>query len=182
MRICFNFLLAKDHCVVIIKKIIQPLAPACQSCASEEKTSELPYYSEVNDEQTTQYSIGVYVPGRDGSRLGLGQESQPSCSIIPAFVHPRAKSLPPIFGDPPRGDGRYVVIAWNDLGMHCMDPSFEDFSVLPPYNNLVAQVVRRGEEPAASSPRESPSTTGSSAIPPRPIKPISGSMPRPCSA
>jgi hypothetical protein len=65
---------------------------------------------------------------------------------LPAFVHP-GKALPPVFGDPPRGDGRYVVIAWNDLGMHCMDPSFEDFSILPPYNNLVAQVIRRGEEP-----------------------------------
>ena len=31
--------------------------------------------------------------------------------------------------------------------MHCMDPSFEDFSVLPPYNNLMAQVIRRGGEP-----------------------------------
>lgn len=64
---------------------------------------------------------------------------------LPAFVHGQPQA--PVFGNPPRGDGRYVVIAWNDLGMHCMDPSFEDFSVLPPYNNLVAQVIRRGEEP-----------------------------------
>ncbi|MDH3327738.1 MAG: multiheme c-type cytochrome [Desulfobulbaceae bacterium] len=62
---------------------------------------------------------------------------------LPAFIHPQS----PVFGDPPRGDGRYVVIAWNDLGMHCMDPSFEDFSILPPYNNLVAQVVKRGSDP-----------------------------------
>ena len=70
---------------------------------------------------------------------------------LPAYIHPhqlpQPPSQPPVFGDPPQGDGRYVVIAWNDLGMHCMDPSFEDFSILPPYNNLVAQVVRRGAEP-----------------------------------
>lgn len=63
--------------------------------------------------------------------------------FLPAFIHPQ----PPVFGAPPKGDGRYEVIAWNDLGMHCMDPSFQVFSILPPYNNLVAQVIRRGEEP-----------------------------------
>lgn len=63
--------------------------------------------------------------------------------FLPAIIH----SLPPVFGDPPRGNGQYTVIALNDLGMHCDDPSFEDFSVLPPYNNLVAQVIRRGSEP-----------------------------------
>ena len=40
-----------------------------------------------------------------------------------------------------------MVIVWNDVGMHCMDPSFEDFSVLPPNSNLVAQVVKRGSSP-----------------------------------
>ncbi len=33
------------------------------------------------------------------------------------------------------------VIAWNDLGMHCMDSSYAVFSILPPYNNLHAQIV-----------------------------------------
>jgi len=68
--------------------------------------------------------------------------------FLPAILHPSPPAPPvPVFGNPPRGDGRYVVIAWNDLGMHCDDPSFEDFSVLPPYNNLMAQVIRRGSEP-----------------------------------
>jgi hypothetical protein len=36
---------------------------------------------------------------------------------------------------------KYVLIAWNDLGMHCMDGNdFSVFSVLPPYNNLHAQL------------------------------------------
>jgi hypothetical protein len=39
--------------------------------------------------------------------------------------------------------GTYVVLAWNDLGMHCMDgKDYSVFSILPPYNNLHAQVVR----------------------------------------
>ena len=42
----------------------------------------------------------------------------------------------------------YRLLAWNDLGMHCMDGSdFSVFSILPPYNNLVAQLVKKGEKP-----------------------------------
>jgi len=33
------------------------------------------------------------------------------------------------------------VIAWNNLGMHCMDADFSVFSILPPFNNLYAQVL-----------------------------------------
>ncbi len=36
------------------------------------------------------------------------------------------------------------VLAWNDLGMHCMDPDFSVFAILPPYNTVNAQVIRNG--------------------------------------
>jgi hypothetical protein len=36
---------------------------------------------------------------------------------------------------------QYKVMGWNDLGMHCMDADYSVFSILPPYNNLHAQVV-----------------------------------------
>lgn len=35
----------------------------------------------------------------------------------------------------------YTLLAWNDLGMHCMDGDYSVFSILPPYNNLRAQLV-----------------------------------------
>lgn len=41
--------------------------------------------------------------------------------------------------------GNYVVLSWNDLGMHCMNQSHANLSVLPPYNNLYAQVIHRGD-------------------------------------
>jgi len=41
----------------------------------------------------------------------------------------------------------YVVLAWNDLGMHCYNRNFQDLGVLPPYNNLWAQVVKVGDPP-----------------------------------
>jgi len=41
--------------------------------------------------------------------------------------------------------GPYVLLSWNDLGMHCMNQLHARFSVLPPYNNLDAQLIRRGD-------------------------------------
>jgi hypothetical protein len=43
--------------------------------------------------------------------------------------------------------GDYVVLAWNDLGMHCYNGSFQDLAVLPPFNTLWAQVIRVGDPP-----------------------------------
>ena len=42
---------------------------------------------------------------------------------------------------------KYVVLAWNDLGMHCYNRNFQDLAVLPPYNNLWAQVIKVGDPP-----------------------------------
>ena len=37
--------------------------------------------------------------------------------------------------------GSYTLLAWNDLGMHCMDGlDFSVFTILPPYNTLHAQL------------------------------------------
>ena len=44
-----------------------------------------------------------------------------------------ALTLPPVPG--------FKIIAWNDLGMHCMDADYSVFSILPPYNVLQAQVI-----------------------------------------
>ncbi|TCJ13035.1 hypothetical protein EZJ19_10730 [Parasulfuritortus cantonensis] len=38
----------------------------------------------------------------------------------------------------------YTLLAWNDLGMHCMDGDYSVFAILPPYNNLHAQLVDSG--------------------------------------
>lgn len=38
----------------------------------------------------------------------------------------------------------WTVVAWNNLGMHCMDSDFSVFSILPPYNTINAHVVHDG--------------------------------------
>lgn len=40
-----------------------------------------------------------------------------------------------------------IVIAWNDLGMHCLNPTYDEAVILPPYNTIWAQVIRRGAPP-----------------------------------
>ncbi len=39
----------------------------------------------------------------------------------------------------------HIVIGWNDLGMHCANQDFSTFVVLPPFNNVHAQVVQVGD-------------------------------------
>lgn len=43
--------------------------------------------------------------------------------------------------------GVYKLIGWNDLGMHCMGPSYANLSILPPYNTLWAQLILQGPTP-----------------------------------
>jgi hypothetical protein len=53
---------------------------------------------------------------------------------IPLSAASQADALPP-----------FVLLSWNDLGMHCMNQNHANLSVLPPYNNLDAQLIRRGD-------------------------------------
>ncbi len=48
----------------------------------------------------------------------------------------------------PAANMSYVILAWNDLGMHCDQNDYSYFMVLPPYNTLHAQIFRRGGEGA----------------------------------
>jgi hypothetical protein len=43
----------------------------------------------------------------------------------------------------------YILLGWNDLGMHCANKGFSKVVVLPPYNNVSAQLVLKqpGQSP-----------------------------------
>lgn len=48
--------------------------------------------------------------------------------------------------------GNYALLAWNNLGMHCMDGTdFSIFSILPPFNGLNAQLVDKNANKAVTS-------------------------------
>ena len=49
---------------------------------------------------------------------------------------------------PDVGASGYTLLAWSELGMHCIDgKDYSIFSVLPPYNVLHAQLIKKGEPP-----------------------------------
>jgi FlgD Ig-like domain/Cytochrome c554 and c-prime len=45
----------------------------------------------------------------------------------------------------PLSSPSYVLIGWNDLGMHCSNKRFEDLAVLPPFNTFWALLLQRGD-------------------------------------
>ncbi len=45
---------------------------------------------------------------------------------------------------PPVTQAGYVVVAWSELGMHCMDgKDYSIAAILPPYNTVHAQLISR---------------------------------------
>lgn len=53
---------------------------------------------------------------------------------------------------------QYIVVAWNDLGMHCANLDFTNMCILPPYNNQKAHVILKGS--ASNLPTVMPASSG----------------------
>lgn len=80
---------------------------------------------------TASYASGVVtVTGRAAGSATLSVKDSYTTVKVPVTVTAAPSSA-----------ARYTLLAWNDLGMHCMDGDFSVFSILPPYNNLHAQLV-----------------------------------------
>ncbi|PIE61269.1 MAG: cytochrome C [Desulfobacterales bacterium] len=69
-----------------------------------------------------------------------GQKVQPE-TVFP--VGDKTVALPPFDGE----KDEYVLLAWNNLGMHSMTDSDPYWVLQPPGNDLFAQLIRRGEAP-----------------------------------
>lgn len=57
----------------------------------------------------------------------------------------------PLPEQPLFNSGSHALLAANDLGMHCADLDYRVFSILPPFNVVHAQVVRKGRN--SNAPR-----------------------------
>lgn len=55
----------------------------------------------------------------------------------------KAIDIPPFDTD----KDEYILLAWNNLGMHCISDSSPFWVLLPPANDLFAQVIKRGPVP-----------------------------------
>lgn len=83
---------------------------------------------------------------------GTGPRSSSTLLLLAATIAIAlsARSKPAAASAPAPGQGvgqggPDQVIAWNDLGMHCGDPDYSVFSILPPFNTINAQIVRNGQ-------------------------------------
>lgn len=69
---------------------------------------------------------------------------------LPSRLIARSPSPPGGNVQPDAGASAYTLLAWSELGMHCIDgKDYSIFSVLPPYNILHAQLLKKGEPPVA---------------------------------
>ncbi len=69
-------------------------------------------------------------------------------ALLPLLFSCSDDGTSPDGGGAPLVTGDYIVLAWNDLGMHCLNPTYDQLVVLPPYNTLWAQVIKRGDPPS----------------------------------
>ena len=75
--------------------------------------------------------------GSDTSINSTSQNGTP-VSAVPEQAAP---------GKPGSGDINHVLLAINDLGMHCGDLDTRISSILPPFNVIHATIIQRGSEP-----------------------------------
>jgi hypothetical protein len=84
--------------------------------------------------------------GNGGATLAVGQtKSRRWRPPVRPPQRPAPQPAPP--QQPLPVNSNYVVLGYNELGMHCMNQDFSQLCILPPFNSLHAQVIRRGAEP-----------------------------------
>ena len=101
--------------------------------------------------------IGFDLNGTFNVMLAVTNAAGIRCQAVTAVaVAPLPTGLPPKVSQQPApgttaaGNADYAVLPFNDLGMHCADIGSLPFSILPPFNTLNAQVIRKGT--ASSKP------------------------------
>lgn len=118
---------------------------SCQLC----HTASMPARNSYGDDFAGHGHTFQAIEALDSDGDGWSNLAEISAATWPGDRndHPAAGATPtpsatPI-APPPAQTGEYKLIGWNDLGMHCVDDNFSVFSILPPYNNLWAQLVRQ---------------------------------------
>jgi hypothetical protein len=135
-------------------------APASQtlSVSSSVSTTAIAYtdtpvggswFSVNRTSGTTPSSIGVSVnPGSlaAGSySASIGISSSNGSITVPVSLTVSSSTSG---GGGGTSSGSYTLLTWSELGMHCMDgKDYSVFSVLPPYNTIHAQLLKRGNPP-----------------------------------
>ncbi|MBK7047918.1 MAG: hypothetical protein IPH48_15730 [bacterium] len=88
---------------------------------------------------------------------GTRAERAAVAAYLARGLHGRQPDEPPTLSPPPdaaveipplsAANDAWVLLAWGSMGMHCLTDSDPWFVILPPSNELHAQLIRRGPTP-----------------------------------
>jgi predicted metal-binding protein len=116
------------------------------------KTGDLTYMGMLS-QLTGQGKVLGYMP----PFAGTDKEKEALAAYIIGELHHKEIIAEPAAFDPLPSNNRispfdpehdeYLLLVWNDLGMHCITDSSPWFIMLPPANTLEAQLIRRGTRP-----------------------------------
>lgn len=104
---------------------------------------------DLDKESTTDNEIlGIigkneYAVSEDEAKTHFEENKDDESNGDEGYTPPPTTTTPPVTS-PSVGNGQYTLVAWNDLGMHCVDgKDYSIFSILPPYNNLHAHLISK---------------------------------------
>ncbi len=116
-------------------------------------------------EKYTEFGLDTYLNGVGKVKseymppfMGNAQERKALARYIVSEIHGKPVAVPLEVADlnplDPVGipafsmdESEYILLAWNDLGMHSITDEDSMFNILPPANTLFAQLILRGEAP-----------------------------------
>ncbi len=135
--------MSKKKIALIIAMITSTLLlSGCNSSSSSSGSSESSYTNESDDNEQEHSSSSSQDENNNGSDEGDENDNHSSFSSATSSNTGSSSSIST--GGVVTASGNYTLLAWNDLGMHCMDGSdFSVFSILPPYNTLNAQLINK---------------------------------------
>lgn len=96
--------------------------------------------------------VNTYMPPFAGTEQEKEALATYIFEVIQEKTTPAKKTYTPtpLTSEVPEFDAKkdeYVLLVWNDLGMHCISDDEKYFSFLPPANTLNAQLFKRGPKP-----------------------------------
>jgi mono/diheme cytochrome c family protein len=96
-------------------------------------------------------SLRAYMPPFAGTDIERDALAAYLASLHGKPIDPPERPAPPAARaaePPPREEpGEYLLLAWNDLGMHCISDCEDRFLLLPPANTLEAVLIHRAGHP-----------------------------------
>lgn len=100
--------------------------------------------SEIDDDTAIQATIGQsYTVSEEDAKTHFEDNEDDESNGAEGYTPEPTTTTPPVI-PPTVGNGKYTLVAWNDLGMHCVDgKDYSVFSILPPYNNLHAHLISK---------------------------------------